>query len=97
VHLSELLSRPAPVTGGDAQSRVAVAMAEGPEAGLRLLDGLSRQGYLENYHLFHAARADLLRRTGSAFEAGRSYRRALELVGNDSERRFLIRRLGELE
>jgi RNA polymerase sigma-70 factor, ECF subfamily len=51
---------------------------------------------LENYHLLHATRADLLRRAGSFAEAAGSYERALELAGNESERRFLARRLREL-
>ena len=72
---------------------VAVAMADGPAAGLALVDDLATNGSLEGYHLLHAARADLLRRLGSNEEAARSYRRALELVGNESERRFLERRL----
>jgi len=76
---------------------VAVAMVEGPEAGLRQLEPLSSSRDLENYHLLHAARADLLRRTGARAEAADSYRRALELVSNESERRYLKRRLGEVE
>ncbi len=75
---------------------VAVAMAEGPAAGLTLIDALAKDGALDEYHLLHAARADLLRRIGSIDDAARSYRRALELVGNESERRFLERRLREL-
>ena len=73
---------------------VAVAMADGPEAGLSAIDALGRE--LDDYHLLHAARADLLRRTGALAEAAGSYRRALELVTNDSERRYLERRLGEV-
>jgi len=75
---------------------VAVAMAEGPRAGLDLIDSLASSGNLEGYHLLHAARADLLRRLGDLQEAAKSYERALELVTNDSERRFLERRLGEV-
>ena len=75
---------------------VAVAMADGTETGLSLIDSLSTSGELEEYHLFHAARADLLRRIGSLPEAAKSYRRALELVKNESERRFLERRLKEV-
>jgi len=52
---------------------------------------------LDNYHLLHAARADMLRRLGSAEEAAKSYTRALALVTNDSERRFLERRLREMK
>jgi RNA polymerase sigma-70 factor, ECF subfamily len=76
---------------------VAVAMADRPEAGLRILDQLETSGELRDYHLFHAARADLLRRQDSREDAARSYKRALELVTNDSERKFLEKRLMEVE
>ncbi len=75
---------------------VAVAMANGPAAGLRMIDELAASSELDRYHLLHAARADLLRRLGSAAQAAKSYRRALELVTNDSERRYLERRLAAL-
>ena len=61
------------------------------------LIGLAAESDLDNYHLMHAARADLLRRIGSSEEAAKSYKRALALVTNDSERRFLQRRLREVE
>src|SRR5262249_36515342 len=76
---------------------VAVAMVAGPQAGLALIDALAASGDLDSYHLLHAARADLLRRSGSPAEAARSYARALELATNDAERRFLERRLGEVQ
>jgi RNA polymerase sigma-70 factor (ECF subfamily) len=72
----------------------AVAMAEGPGAGLALVDALAEP--LAGYHLWHAARADLLRRLGRSEEAGAAYRRARELAGNPVERAFLDRRLAEL-
>src|SRR5437660_3729043 len=75
---------------------VAVAMVNGPDAGLAIIDSLAT-GDLQNYHLLHAARADFLRRLGSREQAAGSYRRALTLVSNDSERRFLERRLGEMQ
>jgi len=75
----------------------AVAMADGPAVGLRLLDELATQAALAEYHLFHAARADLLRRLGRSEPACHAYRRALELVTNEPERKFLERRLAELE
>jgi RNA polymerase sigma-70 factor (ECF subfamily) len=75
---------------------VAAAMARGPQAGLEIIDGLEARTELNNFHLLHAARADLLRRLGSREEAAKSYRRALALVTNDSERRYLERRLGEV-
>ena len=72
---------------------VAVAFANSPERGLELLDSILG---LEEYHLFHAARADLLRRLGRAADAADAYRAALTLVTNEAERRFLARRLREL-
>lgn len=73
---------------------VAVAMVDGPRAGLALIDALAAQ--LPDYHLLHSARADLLRRLGALAEASDAYRRALALAANDSERRFLDRRLREV-
>lgn len=74
----------------------AVAMAEGPEAGLRLLDAIARESALWGYHIYHAARADLLRRAGRREEAATSYQQALTLCRNEVERRFLMRRLSEM-
>ncbi len=73
---------------------VAVAMADGAERGLPLVEALSSK--LDGYHLFHSARADLLRRLGRRAEAADAYRRALELVPNLAERAFLERRLSEV-
>jgi RNA polymerase sigma-70 factor (ECF subfamily) len=75
---------------------VAVAMAKGPQPALDLIDELAASGELDDYHLLHAARADMLRRLGSNDEAAASYETALRLAGNDSERRFLERRLNEV-
>lgn len=74
---------------------VAVGMAEGPAAGLAQVAELERTGELDGYHLLAATRADLLRRTGRTAEAAEAYARALELVENAAERRFLERRLAE--
>ena len=74
----------------------AVAMAEGPRAGLQLLDALVMSGVLEQYHLLHAARADLLRRDARNAEAVTAYRRALELCTNPVEQTYLRRRLQEV-
>jgi RNA polymerase sigma-70 factor (ECF subfamily) len=74
---------------------VAVAMAEGPERGLEAVEPLAPD--LDRYHHFHSARADLLRRLDRPDEAAEAYRRALELTGNAVERRFLRRRLSEVE
>ncbi|MGO9515976.1 MAG: RNA polymerase sigma factor [Candidatus Korobacteraceae bacterium] len=75
---------------------VAVAMSEGIEAGLALLDKLGSSGELNSYHLYHAARADLLRRMGSRDAALEAYDRALALTTNAVERRYLRRRVAEL-
>jgi RNA polymerase sigma-70 factor (ECF subfamily) len=74
---------------------VAVAMADGPEAGLSLVDALEASGALEGYHLLPATRADLLRRLGRAAEAAAAYREAFDLAATDAERRYLTRRLAE--
>jgi predicted RNA polymerase sigma factor len=71
-----------------------VAMADGPGAGLPLIERLA--GRLDGYQHFHSARADLLRRLGRATEAAESYRKALELATNPVDRRFLDRRLREV-
>ncbi len=75
---------------------VAVAMADGPQAGLDIIDALAASGDLDDYHLLHAARADLLRRNGSYEQAAGSYLRALSLVTNERERVYLERRLREV-
>jgi RNA polymerase sigma-70 factor (ECF subfamily) len=71
-------------------------MAKGLQPALDLIDELAASGELDDYHLLHAARADMLRRLGSNDEAAASYETALRLAGNDSERRFLERRLNEV-
>ena len=76
---------------------IAVAMAEGPDRGLVLVDELGASGELSGYHLLHATRADLLRRLGRGAEARAAYLQALELTSSDAERRFLTRRLEETE
>jgi RNA polymerase sigma-70 factor (ECF subfamily) len=76
---------------------VAVAMSGDLEAGLALLDELQERGELQGFHLLPAAHADLLRRLGRMGEAAEAYRRALGLATNDIERKFLRRRLGEVE
>jgi RNA polymerase sigma-70 factor (ECF subfamily) len=67
-------------------------MAQGPEAGLALMDSLAASGSLAGYHLLPAARADLLRRLGRQAEAADAYGEALALAGTDAERRYLSRR-----
>jgi RNA polymerase sigma-70 factor (ECF subfamily) len=93
----DLLERVEPSPIVSLNRAVAVAMVQGPEAALLLTDALAEAGTLDGYHLLHAARADFLRRMGSLAEAAKSYARALELVTNDSERRFLERRLREVQ
>ena len=97
VRLYDLLERIQPSPIVSLNRAVAVAMADGPGPALALVDNLSATDNLANYHLLHAARADLLRRLGSSVEAAKSYQRALALVTNDSERRFLERRLREVQ
>jgi RNA polymerase sigma-70 factor (ECF subfamily) len=75
---------------------VAIAMRDGPAAGLKLIDALMKRGELSDYHLAHSARADLLRRLGRNDAARRAYERALQLTEVEPERRFLQRRLSEL-
>jgi RNA polymerase sigma-70 factor (ECF subfamily) len=90
------LARVAPGAVVELNRAVAVAMAEGPGAGLTLLDRLGATGALADLHLFHSARADLLARLGRLEEAGTAYRRALEGAATTAERRFLRRRLDAL-
>jgi RNA polymerase sigma-70 factor (ECF subfamily) len=97
VELYDLLARADPSPVVELNRAVAVAMRDGPAAGLDLIDGMMSRGELEAYHLAHAARADLLRRMGRASEARQSYERALALVRQEPERRFLERRLREVE
>jgi RNA polymerase sigma-70 factor, ECF subfamily len=87
--------RPSPVI--ELNHAVAVAMADGPELGLQLIDSLHARGELSDYHLLWAARADLLRRLKRWDEAAASYRDALALAKTEPERRFLTRRLAEVE
>jgi RNA polymerase sigma-70 factor (ECF subfamily) len=75
---------------------VAVAMRDGPAAGLTIIDALLARGDLDDYHLAHSARADLCRRLGRSADARVSYQRALGLTRQEPERRFLERRLREL-
>jgi RNA polymerase sigma-70 factor (ECF subfamily) len=75
---------------------VAIGMSEGPRRGLALIDELGAVGELDRYHLFHAARADMLRRLGSFEAAADAYRRALALMANGVERAYLERRLAAL-
>jgi RNA polymerase sigma-70 factor (ECF subfamily) len=84
---------PSPVV--ELNRAVAVAMADGPAAGLELVDALA--GELDSYHLLHSTRADLLRRLGRREEASAAYRRALELAASPVDERFLRRRLAELD
>jgi RNA polymerase sigma-70 factor (ECF subfamily) len=93
----DLLERTQPSPVVSLNRAVAVAMVDGPGPALALIDALTAAGDLDNYHLLHATRADLLRRVGSREEAAKSYTRALTLVTNDSERRFLERRLREVQ
>lgn len=92
----DLLARATPSPVVELNRAVAIAMRDGPEAGLPLIDALLASGQLTDYHLAHAARADLCRRLGRLPEARVAYERALELARLEPERRFLQRRLREL-
>ncbi|PYN89317.1 MAG: RNA polymerase subunit sigma-24 [Candidatus Rokuibacteriota bacterium] len=96
VRLYDLLARAQPSPIVFLNRAAAVAMVQGPRAALTLIDELAAGNELDRYHLLHAARADLLRRLGANAEAASSYARALSLVTNDAERRFLERRLREV-
>ncbi|OKH53524.1 RNA polymerase subunit sigma-24 [Calothrix sp. HK-06] len=95
VHLYDLLERLQPSPIVSLNRAVAISMVDSPQTALELIDKLAPQ--LDDYHLFHAARADLLRRIGATTSAAQSYTKALALVTNDSERRFLERRLREVQ
>jgi RNA polymerase sigma-70 factor (ECF subfamily) len=96
VWLYNLLVRVEPSPVVELNRAVAVAMRDGPPAGLALIDAILARGDLEDYHLAHSARADLCRRLGKNAEARASYQRALALARQEPERRFLERRLAEL-
>jgi RNA polymerase sigma-70 factor (ECF subfamily) len=96
VALYSVLARAEPSPVIELNRAVAVAMHEGPEAGLALIDALFARGELTDYHLAHSARADLCRRLGRAAEARSAYEKALVLTQQEPERRFLEMRLREL-
>jgi RNA polymerase sigma-70 factor, ECF subfamily len=96
VGLYDVLLRADPSPVVELNRAAAVAMRDGPAAGLLLVDAILARGELVDYHLAHSARADLLRRLGRAAEARTSYERALGLTRQEPERRFLERRLAEL-
>jgi RNA polymerase sigma-70 factor, ECF subfamily len=87
-------AEPSPIV--ELNRAAAIAMRDGPSAGLELIDAILARGDLANYHLAHAARADFCRRLGQAADARASYERALSLTQQEPERRFLMRRLSEL-
>ena len=96
VGLYDVLMRAEPSPVVELNRAVAVAMRDGPAAGLSLIDAILARGDLGSYHLVHAARADLCRRLRRIAEARASYERALSLTEQEPERRFLERRLAEL-
>jgi RNA polymerase sigma-70 factor (ECF subfamily) len=97
VGLYELLARADPSPVVELNRAVALAMRDGPEAGLTLIDAMLARGELSDYHLAHSARAELCRRLGRRAEADTSYRKALDLARQGPERRYLERRLREVE
>ena len=96
VELYDLLLRASPSPVVELNRAVAVAMRDGPLAGLTLVDSILERGDLADYHLAHSARADLCRRLGKTAEARASYERALTLARPEAARRFLLKRLNEL-
>jgi RNA polymerase sigma-70 factor, ECF subfamily len=97
VGLYDVLLRADPSPVVELNRAAAVAMRDGPESGLRLMENLLGRGELADYPLIHSARAELCRRIGRTAEAIKSYERALELTQQEPHRRFLERRLGELQ
>jgi len=97
LRLYDVLERLQPSPIVSLNRAVAVAMAHGPRPALAIMDKLAASGGLDKYHLLHSARADLLRRAGFSAEAADAYARALALVSNNSERRFLERRLRDVQ
>ncbi len=96
VGLYDVLARVNPSPVVELNRAVAVAMRDGPSAGLELIDAILARGELTDYHLAHSARAELCRRLGRRAEARAAYERALSLTHQEPERRFLERRLAEL-
>jgi RNA polymerase sigma-70 factor, ECF subfamily len=96
VGLYDVLLRADPSPVIELNRAAAIAMRDGPEMGLALIDAILVRGDLTEYHLAHAARGDLLRRLGRGDDAIAAYERALELATQDAERRFITRRLNEL-
>jgi len=96
VGLYDVLFRIDPSAVVELNRAVAVAMRDGPLAGLELVDAILRRGELAEYHLAHSARAELCRRLGRSQEARQSYERALRFARQEPERRFLARRMNSL-
>src|SRR5262249_47104174 len=94
--LYDVLARVEPSPVVDLNRAVAVAMRDGPETGLALIDAILARGDLADYHLAHSARAELCRRLGRTAEARAAFQRALDLARQEPERRFIERRLAEL-
>jgi RNA polymerase sigma-70 factor (ECF subfamily) len=97
VALYDVLMQGAPSPVVELNRAVAVAMRDGCEVGIALVDDLLQRGELVQYHLLHAARADFCRRLGRRDEARKSYAEALSLAKQEPERRFLAKRLKELD
>jgi RNA polymerase sigma-70 factor (ECF subfamily) len=96
VELYDALLRESPSPVVELNRAVAVAMRDGPLAGLVLIDDILARGVLQDYYLAHSARADLFRRLGKTGEARASYEKALELARPEPARRFLAKRLNQL-
>jgi RNA polymerase sigma-70 factor (ECF subfamily) len=97
IGLYDLLARANPSPVVELNRAIAVAMRDGPSSGLALIDAILLRGDLRDYHLAHSARADMYRRLGRATEARAAYKQALSLARQEPVRRFLDRRLRELD
>lgn len=96
VQIYDALIRIVPSPVVDLNRAVALAMRDGPAAGLAQIEAIAAQGHLRGYHLLHSAKADMMRRMGRNAEARKAYQDALDLAEQEPEKRFLMRRLGEL-
>ena len=96
VDLYDVLVRADPSPVIELNRAAAIAIRDGPSAGLAIIDAILARGDLDGYHLAHSARADLCRRLGRIDDARQAYRRALELAMQEPERRFLEKRLSQM-
>ena len=97
VALYDVLLRGEPSPVIELNRAVAVAMRDGPDTGIQLIDAIMERGHLADYHLAHSARGELLRRVGNTTESRKALQRALELTNQETERRFLMNKISQLD